>query len=277
MLKGYSILLGEIVSAELIDHGDCADEQITCPHCYEPVFKVAGSHRAQGHLSHYRRNEAMEQTCELRVASLTSIEIADRNRITRGQTIEAYFDLFGMLMDRNEAQHVRDPLLVRRIRRHKEAKWAYEPIVSGIEEGRYRPEHLVEVASRKMSSTTTGSRLMDEYRRGVMPDVVKLLMATPRGPGMTRLLDASLCMFIEREQDDEEWRRTSALMLRAVGTSRSKALDIYRRMNETPSGPNTQRLYVSWQIMNYMASILAITDFHVLAPSIAKAMARRSR
>ncbi len=53
MLKGYSILIGEIVPADMIDHGDCADEQITCPHCHEPVFKVAGSHRAQGYLSHY--------------------------------------------------------------------------------------------------------------------------------------------------------------------------------------------------------------------------------
>lgn len=93
MKYGYSHVAERIMPATALRHGDCGDGWVTCPECEKPVFKVE---RTDGdatihYLSHYRKGED-DARCELRVNAMTSHDVAHRNSVTRGQTLERYYE-----------------------------------------------------------------------------------------------------------------------------------------------------------------------------------------
>ena len=91
MKLGYSNLLGEYVEATSINHTDCEQFQIVCPACREPVFKVEREARETIHyLSHYKKDLAYSEECELRVASIARAEVDNVLSFARGQRLQ-YF------------------------------------------------------------------------------------------------------------------------------------------------------------------------------------------
>lgn len=94
MKLAYSILLGEHVEASTVVYGDCARYQITCPNCKEPVYKVerksSRSSEQLGYFSHYEKEKAYAEVCELRVSALTPIQIESERAVSRSQKL-AYF------------------------------------------------------------------------------------------------------------------------------------------------------------------------------------------
>ncbi len=95
MKLGYSLLLGEHISAQSIEYSDCKTFQIVCPNCKEPVFKVFRSVPPPGihYLSHYEKDKAYEAECELRVASLGVREMETANALSRGQRLEYFLSV----------------------------------------------------------------------------------------------------------------------------------------------------------------------------------------
>ncbi len=69
MKTGFSLLLQEYVNPVELDYEDCRTFQIVCPACKEPVFKVsrATAGNKADYLSHYRKDETLNEQCELRV------------------------------------------------------------------------------------------------------------------------------------------------------------------------------------------------------------------
>ena len=105
MKIGYSISIGEHVDAEDIDYADISDFKIVCPICREPVHKVE---RANQHfLSHKHRTPGNDADCELRVASLTRLQLDALDAVSRGQTLEAFFrdlpEMIDMVMPEPQA------------------------------------------------------------------------------------------------------------------------------------------------------------------------------
>jgi hypothetical protein len=100
MRYGYSILLGELVNADLVEYGDCVDFQIVCPNCLEATFKkqrsIAESDVAH-FFSHYKA-ASENQVCELRVASYTKEQVEAFNAISRGQHLSDFVALLPTLM-----------------------------------------------------------------------------------------------------------------------------------------------------------------------------------
>jgi len=97
MRLGYSIVLGELVRAEDVAHGDAARFQIVCPCCREAVHKKVRPVPSRGkgaethYLSHHRgADDDAAKACELRVAALHREAEAAFNAESRGQTLQAF-------------------------------------------------------------------------------------------------------------------------------------------------------------------------------------------
>lgn len=91
MKYGYSILLQELVEAERLDYGDCADFQVVCPVCMEATFKK--TREQSGHVTHFishYKASANNQACELRVSSWTKDQVDSFNSVSRGQNLEKF-------------------------------------------------------------------------------------------------------------------------------------------------------------------------------------------
>jgi hypothetical protein len=93
MRVGYSLLLREFVDAELVEFGDCESYQITCPACYEPLFKKTRG-RVDGasthFLSHYSSGEGDEKDCELRVSGIRAEVLTRGNAAARKQALTSF-------------------------------------------------------------------------------------------------------------------------------------------------------------------------------------------
>ncbi len=96
MKTGYSILLGEFIDAEVLEHRDCEPFQIVCPVCSEPLFKVSRSEESKSseYLSHYRKSEAYDPNCELRSERSASRERKKHNSQSRNQKLEYFLSVF---------------------------------------------------------------------------------------------------------------------------------------------------------------------------------------
>lgn len=93
MKRGWSILLGELVDATDVGHGDAADFQVVCEICREPVFKT--ERRDSHFLSHYPAAARWAAECELRVArSIREDDERTLPSVDRGQSLKHYLSVF---------------------------------------------------------------------------------------------------------------------------------------------------------------------------------------
>lgn len=104
MKIGYSLLLGEYINAEKIDYVDCKNFQIVCPICKEPIFKVQRQVDFQPihYLSHYNRDKAYTDECELRVASISKNDIQSTNNVSRDQKLQYFLSVLKDAIIENE-------------------------------------------------------------------------------------------------------------------------------------------------------------------------------
>jgi len=94
MKLGYSILLGEYSDADDLDYTACKDFQIVCPSCREPIFKVVRTETEEIHyLSHYDKEDAYIQNCELRVKSIKQNDIMKNNLLARDQRLKYFLQI----------------------------------------------------------------------------------------------------------------------------------------------------------------------------------------
>jgi len=92
---GYSLLLGEYVEAEVLEYHDCEHWQIVCPACKEPLFKCRRETPFVTHyLSHYGKDKAYVDECELRAKSITETHINQVNVFSRGQKLKYFLNVF---------------------------------------------------------------------------------------------------------------------------------------------------------------------------------------
>lgn len=103
MKTGYSILLGEYIDANALEHRDCEPFQIVCPECYEPLFKVERDSQAKksDYLSHYRQTTAFQSQCELRVSSKSNSERQKHNSESRDQKLDFFLKVFAAALGKD--------------------------------------------------------------------------------------------------------------------------------------------------------------------------------
>jgi hypothetical protein len=94
MKYGYSVLMGELVSACECGYDDCKQFQIVCPECYEPVFKVHRQADNVNFLSHYKAENKSFEQCELRVAMYNSEKVSAANKVVRAQSLSLFLQQF---------------------------------------------------------------------------------------------------------------------------------------------------------------------------------------
>lgn len=104
MKIGYSLLLSEYVNAEKVDYVDCKNFQIVCPSCREPIFKVERQFEPQAihYLSHYSKDKAYVDECELRVNKISEAEIQKANNLSRNQKLEYFLSVLKDAILENE-------------------------------------------------------------------------------------------------------------------------------------------------------------------------------
>ena len=95
MKVGYSMLLGEYLDATGINYTDCKSFQVVCPACKEPIFKVERKQPPPTlhYLSHYERDKAYVEECELRVSRMTSKEMDEVSSASRNQKLEYFLSV----------------------------------------------------------------------------------------------------------------------------------------------------------------------------------------
>lgn len=95
MKVGYSMLLGEYLDATGINYTDCKSFQVVCPACKEPIFKVERKQPPPTlhYLSHYERDKAYVEECELRVSRMTSKEMDEVTSASRNQKLEYFLSV----------------------------------------------------------------------------------------------------------------------------------------------------------------------------------------
>lgn len=88
MKLGYSLVLGEYVNAEKIDNEDFKYFKVVCPICKGPIFKAESETQSIQYLSHYNRNQAAAENCELKITTITKEEVQLTNNLFRSNNIE---------------------------------------------------------------------------------------------------------------------------------------------------------------------------------------------
>ena len=104
MRTGYSLFLQEYVDPARVEYQDCRDFQIVCPECREPVFKVARESSATivHYFSHYKKDETLNDQCELRVNRLSNAAIEETRRESRNQKLRLFLKVFQDIVWENE-------------------------------------------------------------------------------------------------------------------------------------------------------------------------------
>jgi hypothetical protein len=112
MKYARSILLGEDVDADEVDHGDTVGFQIVCPCCSESVIKVCrplDGDRTAEFFSHRQGDPERNAECEMRVASLSRQERAVWSAQERRQTMDAFRSVLTSVLEVDlEARGIRD-------------------------------------------------------------------------------------------------------------------------------------------------------------------------
>jgi len=103
MRIGYSILLGEFIDAEQLEHRDCEPFQVVCPTCNEPLFKVERTSEKNNseYLSHYRQSESFDSDCDLRAQSKTQAEKIKHNSESREQKLQYFLSVFTSILEKD--------------------------------------------------------------------------------------------------------------------------------------------------------------------------------
>jgi hypothetical protein len=104
MKIGYSLLISEYINAEKVDYSDCKNFQIVCPSCKEPVFKVERELDTSSthYLSHYSRDKAYVDECELRITKISQSEIQSVNTASQNQKLEYFLSVLKDAIIENE-------------------------------------------------------------------------------------------------------------------------------------------------------------------------------
>lgn len=104
MKYGFSLFLQEYIEPEKVEYDDCRSFQIVCPNCKEPVFKVARkNHDIQIHyFSHYKKDETLNEQCELRVNRISIETINKKNYESKEQKLSLFIKVFQDLIWENE-------------------------------------------------------------------------------------------------------------------------------------------------------------------------------
>lgn len=99
MQIAYSLLLSEYIPANTLDYEDYRRFLIVCPACYEPLFKVVRSTatndtpNTQHFYSHYARDKAYNDNCELRCTAITASQIDKTAAYSRGQKLALFLSV----------------------------------------------------------------------------------------------------------------------------------------------------------------------------------------
>lgn len=102
MKFGYSLFLNEYIYPHNIDYEDCRTFQIVCPECKEPVYKV---NREEIHyFSHYKKDETLNEQCELRVNRIAQETFISKNQESRNQKLSYFLQVFKDIIWKNEYQ-----------------------------------------------------------------------------------------------------------------------------------------------------------------------------
>ena len=104
MKYGYSLFLQEHVKPKDVNYEDTRLFQIVCPECKEPVFKVSRDlyNKAANYFSHYRKDETLNQQCELRVNSIPSSTVNEVAVQSRNQKLSLFLKVFQDMVWDNE-------------------------------------------------------------------------------------------------------------------------------------------------------------------------------
>src|SRR5215831_2803312 len=99
MQFAYSLLLSEYIPAHDLDYQDYRRFLIVCPACYEPLFKVVRSATTNDTLStqhfysHYARDKAYNDECEMRCTAITENQIQKTATQSRGQKLALFLSV----------------------------------------------------------------------------------------------------------------------------------------------------------------------------------------
>lgn len=157
MKLGYSMLLGEHIAADMISYGDCKRFQIICPNCHEPVFKVERptSESTLRYLSHYEKDKAYNDVCELRVSQIKEHDIQRQNSTSRNQKLDYFLGVLRNTIFKNEYRPVTSELrrFFKQIKRSKGLAVLRDILFDFIRSSPLR------------NDSTTLSSFMDDYLR----------------------------------------------------------------------------------------------------------------
>ena len=108
MKTAFSLFLQEYVNPVAVDYEDCRAFQIVCPACKEPVFKVSRniSDKTTDYFSHYRKDETLNEQCELRVSRISTERIEEVRSESRNQKLHLFLKVFQDIVWRNEYDEI---------------------------------------------------------------------------------------------------------------------------------------------------------------------------
>lgn len=108
MKTAFSLLLQEYVNPVELDYEDCRAFQIVCPVCKEPVFKVSRriADKATDYFSHYRKDETLNEQCELRVRRIATERIEETRSESRNQKLRLFLKVFQDIVWENEYNEI---------------------------------------------------------------------------------------------------------------------------------------------------------------------------
>lgn len=102
MKAGHSNLLGHMVDAASVPQRGCADLQIVCPICREPVYKSGrqDGERSLDYLAHFPNTKADVSQCELRVSRMMADRAPDEDEIRgRRENLKFFLAVLTQMID----------------------------------------------------------------------------------------------------------------------------------------------------------------------------------
>lgn len=251
MKQGYSLLLGEFIEATHIEYHDCKAFQITCPACYEPVFKVARDNGDASieYLSHYPETKSETEECELRVNKITTSQKDDHNTNARNQRLEYFLSVLREMIGKHPMYpkgHSKSQSL---LNRSKALKWFRDTSHVHQKKQKFgKPEFYLFAEEYVSDITEVGGAIKTAFSLSVQKrisfDIWKFVLSAKGRDNYNFLFNHAYLVLMSRLQQsneqtgwgvDEEF--LASRMLRLISTSKKSGMMILSEMANTPVGP----------------------------------------
>lgn len=251
MKHGYSLLLGEYIEASHIEYHDCKAFQITCPACYEPVFKVTRDNEVSTieYLSHYPETKSEPEECELRVKNISKSDKDNHNIKAQNQRLKYFLSVLREMIGKNPMYPKGYKKSQTKLNRSKSLRQFRNVAHEHQQQQEFSKPEFYTFAEEYVSDITEMGGVIKtafslSIQKRIAFDIWNYIMSVKGRDNYNFLFNHAYLVVMSRLQQSHELRGwgideefLASRMAKLISTSKKRGMMILSEMANTPVGP----------------------------------------